>query len=365
MKIALFLGAGASVPFKMPTTAQLREKLEDYRPPDLDAEILQSFIRNPKYPDIEYILQAVKDIEKFSTSKGGDYFFTQGKHGIFSYDKGSVPFETFVSKIKKVEEKLVTAIYDNYGWNPDNELPLLAIYLKIFEFLKKHAETVSIFTTNYDRCIEEFCQIRNEYRCTDGFVRVPPHTELSIWEDAYDDIDKSKEITDVYLYKLHGSLNWKEHRRYGIVKTNEESISSDSKFVRNLVVLPTLSPKEEEEERPFNEIIMRFKKYMQDADACIVIGFSFRDSVINDVFDSFVAKGKPLIVISPSSMQNVCENLLKTDVPKNFNPDKVSSLAPGVGNVWCLPAPINENNIQTQLDVTWVHIESVQKSRKN
>ena len=82
MKFGLFLGAGASVPFDKPTTSELKERLQG-ETSSLNEEILQSFLSNPEYSDIEYVFQAIRDIKKFGKSKGGEYFFTEGRNGIF------------------------------------------------------------------------------------------------------------------------------------------------------------------------------------------------------------------------------------------------------------------------------------------
>lgn len=363
MKIALFLGAGASAPFGMPTTAKLREKLQNFNYANVDEEILQSFLTESKYPDIEYVLQAVRDILKFSRSKGGDYFFTHGKNGIFRYQKGTVPFDTFIGKVVQAESALEDFVYENYRWKPSYQSQVREIYGIVFEFLKKHSDSIRIFTTNYDRILEEFCHFHGDYQLVDGFDRNPPHSEISRWAGKFD-IEKSKGLTNVYLYKLHGSLNWKEHIDHGIIKTNEESKSSDSNFKRNLVVMPTLSPKEEEEAEPFRSIISEFMNYLDKADACIVIGFSFRDQRINEIFKKFYQSGKALVVLSPHSMENVCENLLSFDVPKHYDKKRVSYQAPVAGHVWCLPHELDAQNISHDLEaVSLAHIKKSYEMR--
>ncbi len=355
MRIGLFLGAGASVPFGMPTTSELRNKLQKFTYDDIEEEILHSFLLERKYPDIEHVLQAVRDIIKFSRSKGGAYFFAHGKNGIFRFNKGTVPFDTFVGKVVQAESTLEEFVYENYRWKPASREQVVKIYDEIISFLQRNSESVRIFTTNYDRIIEEYCHDKENYKCIDGFERNPLHSEISKWTGNFDIPNNSNNVENVFLYKLHGSLNWKEHVTHGTVKTNEESQSLDSNFTRNLVVMPTLSPKAEEEVEPFNTIISNFLHYMNRLDACLVIGFSFRDQLINKIFKSFVKKGKTLVVISPSSMKNVCTNLFGIEVPKNYDEKKISSLAPIEGNVWCIPNKLEPRNISNDLDVALAH----------
>jgi len=355
MKIGLFLGAGASVPFGMPTTEGLRTKIQKFGNVDREEEVLQAFLTNSNYPDIEYVLQAVRDVLKFSKSKGGNFFFNHGT-GSLRFNSGALDFVQFINKVAQAEAELENFVYENYRWKPSYKSQLKGIYDEIFRFLKSNSESIRIFTTNYDRVIEEYCNFRGHFRLVDGFERNPIHSEINRWTGNFD-IEQSGEIRDVHLYKLHGSLNWKEHVDNGIIKTNEESISPDSNFKRNLVVMPTLSPKEEEEVEPFSNIISEFEKNMMELDGIIIIGFSFRDDRINQIFRKFFQKGKALIALSPTSMENICQNLHHFDVPKNYDKTMISSMVPVAGHVWCIPHELNPQSIKADLDVSLAHIK--------
>lgn len=358
MNIGLFLGAGASVPFGMPTTASLLSKLEKFSYGDIDAEVLQSFLHYRKYPDIEYVLQALRDIKSFERSRGGNYFFENLQHGIFSYSKKTLSSDEFINKIVHAESTLEQLIYENYRWKYANKDQLAQIYDELVGFLRKQSEHIQIFTTNYDRAVEEYCIYRDKYACIDGFERKPSHSEISRWTGNFEVPNESRNLDYVQLYKLHGSLTWKEHVEYGIVKTNEEAISPDSNFKQNIVIMPTLSPKKQEEIEPFRTIIAQFVNFMENVDGCIVIGFSFRDQRINDIFKSFVKKGKTLVTISPNSMGNVCSNLFGIEVPEDYDKGKVSLLVPVDGNVWSIPHKFDAQNIRNDLNVALAHVDA-------
>ncbi|HEX9677587.1 SIR2 family protein [Nitrososphaera sp.] len=309
MKVGLFLGAGASKPFDKPTTAELQSKLIG-RSDDLNDEILQSFLLTYATKDIEYVLEALKDIRKFSESIGGKYFFEKGKNGMFSFNRGGVPFDSFVENVKIVEKKVEEAVYKNYRWNRHFNDALVKIYNDIFGYLRAFNE-INVFTTNYDRAIETYCHLSEDnYRLFDGFWRKRPENEFSIWKDYFDDpIVSGDNRTSLRLYKLHGSLNWKQLSDGTIVKTIEESKPSDTNFSRNMVIMPTRSPKDEEEEEPFRTLKGRFRKFMASANACVVIGFSFRDN-LNDIFKDYVNRGKTLIIISPTAIRDFMVNVI-------------------------------------------------------
>jgi hypothetical protein len=86
---------------------------------------------------------------------------------------------------------------------------------------------------------------------------------------------------------LHGSLNWKRHKTYGPEATSVERSVDDPNYLEDLLIYPTLSPKEGAEIEPYMTIRKQFEVLMDTMDACIVIGFSFRDEHINDIFSKF------------------------------------------------------------------------------
>lgn len=78
-----------------------------------------------------------------------------------------------------------------------------------------------------------------------------------------------------------------------------------------MLVYPTLSPKEGAVIEPYMTISKQFEVLMDTLDACIVIGFSFRDEHINDIFSKFLTRRKSLIIVSPSADKITFAYLLK------------------------------------------------------
>lgn len=91
--LALFLGAGASVPYNKPTTRDLKNKLvkryieveaTDYSPAE---HYLYSILNFPEFEDIEHILQCIKEIDDFFNSSpyGGKYLL-EGQPRLYFQD---------------------------------------------------------------------------------------------------------------------------------------------------------------------------------------------------------------------------------------------------------------------------------------
>lgn len=189
------------------------------------------------------------------------------------------------------------------------------LYDQLFGALRKHSKELHVFTSNYDRAIEEYCsKEERKCRCIYGFY-FDQFSKRRRWDGKFlYPIEEG--FTNVYLCKLHGSLTWKKHKACGIVETGEERRSSDANYLKNLLVYPTLSPKDGQEIEPYSTMREEFKSFMVVSDVCVVIGFSFRDEHLNAIFSDFYKRGKSIIVVSPSADKNVFGNLLRKEIPE-------------------------------------------------
>lgn len=299
MKIALFLGAGASVPYNKPTTITLKnDLLKKYE----NNEIFKLLLSYQTFTDIEYVLTAVKQVVSFRKTLGGNFCRTYTGN-----------FTHYVSEIEKFEEVLESEIFENYSWKHEDDETVTKILTPIFDLIKQKNKDITVFTTNYDRSIEEYCSNPNhQIRCIDGF-HLNQYNGRFLWAKGdYGYLGKNDNGTDVFLYKIHGSLNWKKHTKYGIERTTyERKPAADSNYDEDFLIYPTLSPKNEAESKePYNIILDRFDESLKFLDVCIVIGFSFRDEHINQKFADFVNVGKKLIVIGPNAVTDFRINVL-------------------------------------------------------
>jgi hypothetical protein len=316
VKIGLFLGAGASVPYGKPTTQVLKNELmKKYtnlasESNNSDYYYIQSIIGFPEFKDIEHVLQCIKEVDDFFTlSRYGAYYLLN--HNLqFQFPGRPWGLQTLTDRTKDIRRMLEDDVFENYAWDYSVDPELDTIFDSLFSLIKSKSNEIQVFTTNYDRAVEEYCSKREKNcRCIDGF-QSDEYSNRRIWGRGYSRPAAEGKM-NVYLYKLHGSLNWKRHKSYGIEATGEERRSSDSNYVENLLVYPTLSPKDGTEIEPYKTIREEFKRFMETADACIIIGFSFRDSHLNMIFSDFLKRGKRIIAVSPSADENIYTNLLE------------------------------------------------------
>jgi SIR2-like domain len=319
LRLALFFGAGASVPYGKPTTQKLKGELfTKYR--QLEAKrnqaehYLYSILSFSQFEDIEHVLQCIKEIDDFFSRShhGARYLLESDLHLEFRDPQRPWPLNTLTDVTADIRKLIEHEVFKKYAWDHSYDSVLVQILGSLFRLIKKYSEDIRVFTTNYDSAIEQYCsEPERNYLCIDGF-RYNEYSHRRKWEENYDD-PRQEGKTNVYLYKLHGSLNWKRHKTYGPEATSVERSVDDPNYLEDLLIYPTLSPKEGAEVEPYMTIRKQFEVLMDTMDACIVIGFSFRYEHINDIFSKFLTRGKSIIIVSPSADKTTFAHLLKKD----------------------------------------------------
>lgn len=313
-KALLFLGAGASYQFDKPTTVMFKEELQ--KNGVLNDPIAYSFLRAESFEDIEHVLQAMKEVRE-SMSPASKYpyagkYLLSGKPVKTEFGDFKKTFQYLRSKINEVENQINQIIFSRYDWDNSQNKKLETFYCGLFGLLREKSPEIYIGTTNYDQAIENFCMLPgNDYVCVDGFDSDEKGTAIWKRENFLKKLDSPNEIP-VYLYKIHGSLNWEWDGRQH-VKTKSKP-NFDGPSGSNVYIAPTISPKSQAEREPYKTINEEFERNLLESELCIVIGFSFRDEHITEKFKKFLDSGKTLVIVSPNG---------KLDYSKNF-----------VGNEW-------------------------------
>jgi hypothetical protein len=305
--IALFLGAGASVPFGKPTTNQLKDLLlekvmpnRQRSPYDTSLYFLLSY---EKHKDIEYVYQCLKDMASMGIV---GLNFLQNSDGNLRDATGvQTHLPEFFRNIEKIYNYVEDELFNHYSLKKDDLDRITHMYKQIFEVLEKTYKEVHVFTTNYDSVIETFCE-QNDYNYTDGFI-YEKQSNLIKWNPAtFDEVVIDNSNVHIFLYKLHGSLSWKLYENRDIIKYARGEFNVKNEFITdNALIAPTLTTKNEEKKEPFATLINKFLDYMNKTNISIVIGFSFRDEYITEIFRNYLTRGKLLIVVSPSAKNNL------------------------------------------------------------
>jgi hypothetical protein len=175
--------------------------------------------------------------------------------------------------------------------------------------LRKYSDSLSIFTTNYDRTVERYCDLKS-FLCVDGF-KWNPIKKKNIWVNDFPYQEYNNRDDVLFLHKLHGSLGWKLHKQDGVENTQMEVKSTDPNYTEDLLIYPTLTAKDVMQKKPYTELVKRFEEFMADSFLCVVVGFSFRDLHLNTIFQKFLEERRNLVIISPSAIDSLYYNLLR------------------------------------------------------
>lgn len=279
--IIFLLGAGASVESKIPMSAQMIKEVE---------ELLKMHEDWKRHLDLYHHVKS-------------GIFFSAGLKGLFNSD---VPFniETLVSALYELERNEEHPLYPFIAsWNSrfvalagDKFCNIRALRRRILGVLKRWMcpadpsladyysglKTVQrdlnyplrVFSLNYDMCVERLSA--NDFRVETGFEG---HGSRFAWDfQRFEDVeDGAKTPAEIYLYKLHGSINWMRDPATKNLFSHEQIESVDAE---RLEVIFGRDFKLEAAD-PYLFYAYEFRKYTLTAKLIVSIGYGFMDSHIN------------------------------------------------------------------------------------
>jgi hypothetical protein len=157
---------------------------------------------------------------------------------------------------------------------PDEETP----YSQLAKFMAPRRGTpIEIFTTNYDLLLEQAMEDAG-VPYFDGFVgsRHPFFDLIAIEQDLLPD-------RWARLWKLHGSINWRQHEISKRVCRTRDSVAG-----KDLLIHPSHRKYDDSRRMPYLALIDRLRHFLKNRTqpvALFVHGFSFSDEHINDVIE--------------------------------------------------------------------------------
>lgn len=299
MNVSLFLGAGASVPYDKPTTKTFKDALLRQAG---RGDIWHAILSSPLHEDVEAVFSVMKDLAELLQNDGGIFYIEHNDQLKNEADTISTAYQFLINKV-----------YETYAWDHTHNDALHHTLGPLIVMLERLSKTVNIFTTNYDRSVEQYCDIADPaIYLADGFVPSGGKYVWNGWSDppgnVFNNRDQQAGTRGVRLYKLHGSLTWRRNLAMGeIIKNDTEEISRDKNY-DNLLIYPSRSSKFIDDE-PYNSTFEAFSSTLRLSGACIVVGFSFRDVYITTMFKEFIDAGKLLIVVDPDGLSTIEKNM--------------------------------------------------------
>jgi hypothetical protein len=305
-KRLLFLGAGASAPLDYPTTAQFKSKLGQ----ETNDEDLKSILSSGEFKDIEEVLLIFDQLATFQQVPQALHFLTTFWSTQINTGKYSLrPDKDLVPHVLRLREIVRGAVFRYYEPDPRFDKLLLNLHGRLVDFFTfdPSKDGTAIVTTNYDMAVERLGKLAGK-TVRDGFDG-DPNSQTGKWNPIR--IFGSFEDVGIDLLKLHGSLNWRVERDTGNlvrVPITERVPVNSRQYSENVLIYPASKgvPKDE----PFTTLFKMLEKLLSDVHSCFVIGYRFRDDVVNSYISRFLqSKGKSLYVLSPSASTDVKENL--------------------------------------------------------
>lgn len=284
--VIFLLGAGCSFDANVPISSVMIDKLET---------VLAVSYRDDLLPLYQYVKHTMDYGNKISEKKQD-----------FNIESLLIMLHTLADYKKSLMYPFVKGYTDDlreYAGNKFEYIPKLievienalpgwvtltsyrtASYYKRFQIYQEELNfAIRIFSLNYDLCLEENVNCKIET----GFYEDLPW-DGNLFNQAQDD-----EKTAIYLYKLHGSIDW-ERQNGQLRKSAQHNIKADVIFGTD-IKLQAIDP--------YLFYLYEFRKYALESEVIVAIGYSFNDAHINDLIRQAMDSDndKKIISVGPVS----------------------------------------------------------------
>lgn len=324
MRIGFLLGSGVSIPAGLPCTQQLTTAVRDFNrweryPGDssfrhrcdarwslasrfgklslpkglpwflrtLDAECQNYFdeVEKPRRVNYEDLYYAASQIYEHSSDEYENPVLERFARALFDARRSLKSRSQLSALAQFACEYIVDVVNIELSRTPAwlGHLNCVVEAIRDLEF-----ESCSIFTLNHDLLIERVLA-EESIGYSLGFGE--PSREVALWEPEV----FARSSSRCSLLKLHGSLDWLPYgydllrftgRDAGRAKTSGREINLSRGRARILV--GTFNKIRDYTSPPFLDLLVEFRRQLQETDWLIVSGYSFGDKGVNAVLDRWL-----------------------------------------------------------------------------
>ena len=296
MKVALFLGAGASVFASQPTTVELLKRVRDrirnrkdepHRNPSLQ-DYITKVVEDNTYDDVEELYDGIDHI--IATNKNPNCKPIIGEAIV-----NGVHYRQIIDELDSLKGTIREVLLDSFVIRGDRVGLIRHMYDAIWLIVERcGTNEFHVFTTNYDLVMEEYCATAG-LDVVNGFE--PYLYQKRVWKSAW----SRGEGKPLYLTKLHGSISWRRDIGGEIIEVGGAAPKDADD---DIMIAPTVGAKDYDRE-PFSTLMNRFEEAVSGVDMLLVIGFSYRDDEIVRIISDRMEKGMALVTISPNAVKDV------------------------------------------------------------
>jgi hypothetical protein len=316
-RVVMFLGAGASRPFGIPTMKEFVLSFEDeIRSGSKDElklylEVKEVASKYSNVVDLETIFSILEGLvngdPRGSTSHYGNYYYHLALGEAFQ--KATYQYITIISQKMSVAASLRQRLEDYVAQKckiPTDQFDnIMKVYGDLFTKLsgrtaggKQHDALFpsgdwAIFTTNYDTCIESFCRKAKIDLNNCFFYNTALRRRIPNWD--------ALSSGGLKLIKLHGSINWSIEDDGLLVEldTSGPSIVGAERFVGRRMIYPVDQKLVYQD--PFLRLYHRLLIDLASTDKWIIIGYSFNDPIVTRMFIEASSSGKKMVYVHPEA----------------------------------------------------------------
>ena len=223
-----------------------------------------------------------------------------------------------LDNVEKLIDIIKEEMFDrmNVKNNQDSFRKVLEIYKKFYEKMamrNKDLARLNVFTTNCDlfneRALDEL-KIDFNNGFGGGLEKAfnPARFRYTYSRKVDSNLEKYEPVERmVYLYKLHGSINWIEEEGPPIFRITEKYPVPKYSSEKKVLIYPTPLKQQQSLGTPYSDLIREFQtKLLLPHSTLLVIGYSFSDEHINSVIDQSLASNASLALVMFNSDNNQC-----------------------------------------------------------
>jgi len=327
--IVFFFGAGASAPFGIPTMKQFVIDFENYLDEKGKSDERKAY-RNIKNI-LETKLNREIDLEDVFTVIDGIINLTPERLGvlpIYVYSPSQMPTishypNNYIDTCESLEKKFQSFVREKCRISDEKFYHKIAIvYQDFFNRLwhesSQRSSTIyrqnqnyfycknwAIFTTNYDTCLESYWRecVGPDDGLNTGFRLDESRNRWILSPERLFSIDR------VRLMKLHGSISWQIGQDEKTV-TEEQTLGYSligRRYIGQMMIYPI-----QQKELYLEPYITMFKilnSELRNKSVWIIIGYSFNDPIIREIFIQNSDDKKRIIYVHPDAAHILGEKI--------------------------------------------------------
>lgn len=227
--------------------------------------------------------------------------------GILTDDESVEEYKKLYNRvIHRIEEYIFNSI--NVDMANDASKKVLEYYKTFYQKIalrNKDLSRIRVFTTNNDLFNETALDSLNIHYINGfgGGLRkyFNPALFNYTWSKRMDtSIDKYEPVENmVYLYKIHGSINWQEtehkmNNYFNIEELSPQQLSSE----KSILIYPTPTKQDKSLGMPYVDLFREFQnKLLEPHSVLFIIGYGFNDRHVNDIIYRALATNSTINVV--------------------------------------------------------------------